>query len=380
MKTIVSVIAACLLIVSVAYAEKVADRPEDTTPAAMTRNDCVVTGYDGYTAGSGGPIPDCDPTGLLVGPIVTADTGTIEDVIFWIDIEHTWIGDLRVWLLYDVDCDVNVDYQGEVLCRHSLDGCPQDDCCGCSGDLVRGWYGFDDTVASIEDECPSVFTPFCYGPDYDSVGLDVFDGLPSGGCFYLYVSDGACADIGTVHDWSVYLLTEDEPTGGALDIKPESCPNPFNVKARGQLPVALVSTEDFDATMIDVTTLSLECPNGSAAPIRSTLSDVATPMDSGAEPCECTEEGPDGLTDLKLSFWRQDILAVLGPVDDGDEVELTLTGEMMDGTPFEVSDCIEIIKRGKLYMAAAPDGATSAVTNPRDGGPTTWGTIKALYR
>jgi hypothetical protein len=103
-------------------------------------------------------------------------------------------------------------------------------------------------------------------------------------------------------------------------------------------------------------------------------------MDSGAEPCECTEEGPDGLTDLKLSFWRQDILAVLGPVDDGDEVELTLTGEMMDGTPFEVSDCIEIIKRGKLYMAAAPDGAASAVTNPREGNETTWSTIKALYR
>jgi hypothetical protein len=321
-------------------------------------------------------IPDNDPAGVLHYPIETDPGYIIQDVIISANMQHTWVGDLIINIYYDYDCDGDFDVVGGVLDRHGVPGSTF----GCSADL-EGWYGFDDAHASIEDDCVTPVPATCYGPDYDSVGLDVFNGLPTGGCFWLHAIDMAGGDEGTVYAWEVCVLGEPiPPAEGALDIKPESCPNPFNVKARGQLPVAVVSTEVFDATMIDVATLSLECPNGSTAPIRCTLSDVATPMDSGAEPCECTEEGPDGLTDLKLSFWRQDILAVLGPVDDGDEVELTLTGEMMDGTPFEVSDCIEIIKRGKLYMAAAPDGATSAVTNPRDGGPTTWGTIKALYR
>ena len=117
---------------------------------------------------------------------------------------------MRLWLLYDVDCDGIAEYQGEVLCRHTLLDCPGDGCCGCSGDL-SGWYGFDDTAASIEDICPIVFDPGCYGPDYDSVGLDVFDGLASGGCFWLWAADGAGGDATQIFEWEVYVLTEFTP-------------------------------------------------------------------------------------------------------------------------------------------------------------------------
>jgi hypothetical protein len=166
---------------------------------------------------------------------------------------------------------------------------------------------------------------------------------------------------------------------GALDIKPESCPNAFNVKAQGQLPVAVLGTALFDATLIDVSTLSLECPDGSAEPIWHRLGDVATPVGPGAEPCECTEAGPDGYTDLKLKFLRQDITAVLGDVENGEEVELTLTGQMTDGTPFEVSDCVWIVGGAK-----GPEDATDApIGNPdarASDEPSSWGTIKAIYR
>lgn len=36
-----------------------------------------------------------------------------------------------------------------------------------------------------------------------------------------------------------------------IDIKPQSCPNPINVKSRGVLPVAILGTAEFDVTTID---------------------------------------------------------------------------------------------------------------------------------
>jgi hypothetical protein len=314
--------------------------------------------------------------GLQIGPITTVDTGTIQDVIFFIDIDHTWIGDLRVKLRYDVECDVVVEVDGEVLCRHSLEGCPMDDCCGCSGNLA-GWYGFDDTVASIEDICPTEFPPGCYGPDYDSSGLDVFDGLPSGGCFYLSVSDGACADVGDVYDWEVYVLTgEPEPEGGALDIKPTSCPNPLNVKSQGVLPVAILGAGDFDASMVDAASVLLE----GVSPLRWNISDVSTPVGPDAEWCECTEEGPDGFDDLTLKFRTQDIVAALGDVADGEVRELFVTGQMMDGVPFEFSDCVWILDKGPELVEPAGAGPVGAGADGRDPTRESWSTIKSLYR
>jgi hypothetical protein len=113
-------------------------------------------------------------------------------------------------LLYDSDCDGFADITGEVLCRHTFDGCPADGCCGCSGDL-NGWYGFDETAASIEDECPLVFAPGCYGPDYDSSGLHPIYGWPSGGCFWLFCADAAGGDVTQIFEWEVYVLTEMTP-------------------------------------------------------------------------------------------------------------------------------------------------------------------------
>jgi glucose/arabinose dehydrogenase len=54
------------------------------------------------------------------------------------------------------------------------------------------------------------------------------------------------------------------PVQPALDIKPGSCPNPLNRRSRGVLPVALLGTEDFDVTDVDVSTLTL----GRGGPVR----------------------------------------------------------------------------------------------------------------
>jgi hypothetical protein len=207
MRTSAILCLALLLVTCVASAQKIPGQNSGDMPP---RIDCVTDGYDAYLGGTGGPVPDDDIVGVTFGPLSTDPGDVIQDVILEVDISATWIGDVRLWLLYDVEPDGNPDITGELLCRHSLAGCPEEDCCGCSGNL-DGWYGFDDTAPSIEDECPSVFPIGCYGPDYDSSGLGVFVGQATGGDFYLFCADGAGGDATEIFAWNVYVLTEVTP-------------------------------------------------------------------------------------------------------------------------------------------------------------------------
>jgi len=129
-----------------------------------------------------------------------------------------------------------------------------------------------------------------------------------------------------------------------IDIKPQSCPNPLNVKDKGVLPVAILGTAEFDVSTIDPATINLE----GVSPLRWALEDVATPFDG--EECECTTEGPDGFMDLTIKFNTQEIISALGDVTDGEVRPLYLTGNLMEefgGTLIEGSDCV-IIKAKNL--------------------------------
>jgi hypothetical protein len=207
MKTAVIAFAALLLFASAASAQKIPGHNSGDIPPRL---DCITEGYDAYLGGTGGAVPDDDTVGMTFGPMPTNPGGIIQDVILEVDISATWIGDVRLWLLYDVEPDGNPDITGELLCRPGLAGCPGDDCCGCSGNLL-GWYGFDDTAPSIEDQCPSSFPNGCYGPDYDSSGLGVFIGSATGGDFYLFCADGAGGDATSIGGWNVFVLTELTP-------------------------------------------------------------------------------------------------------------------------------------------------------------------------
>jgi hypothetical protein len=164
-----------------------------------------------------------------------------------------------------------------------------------------------------------------------------------------------------------------------LDIHPRSCPNPFNIKwlenidqgnenehalpkKGGVMPAAIAGSGGFDVTEIDVATLQLE----GVAPLRSSFEDVTRPTTGGDE-CDCTTEGPDGIMDLTLKFSRRDIAATFGPVGNGDVVVLTITGSLLDGTPFEASDCVTILsKELSLPLISGPDQVVlyPAVPNP----------------
>ena len=146
----------------------------------------------------------------------------------------------------------------------------------------------------------------------------------------------------------------------SLDIKPQSCPNPFNPDQQGMNPTAILGTADFDVNDIDVASILLVLPEGSVSPVRTHIEDVATPL-VDPEPCECTTEGPDGFDDLTMSFDSAAVAEALGDVQNGDEIEICVTGQLLDGTPFEGCDCIFIPGPVSLEQ-------------------TSWGSIKARYR
>jgi hypothetical protein len=150
----------------------------------------------------------------------------------------------------------------------------------------------------------------------------------------------------------------------ALDIKPTSCPNPLNPKSQGVLPVAILGLGDTDVNDIDVSTVLLE----GVAPLRSHVNDVAGPYEG--ELCGCTTDGPDGFDDLTLKFATQDIVAAVGPVVPGDEIALTLTGQLVDGREFELSDCMVIVGPRKDLRQDTIAGRQNA----------DWSNVKKLYK
>jgi len=167
-----------------------------------------------------------------------------------------------------------------------------------------------------------------------------------------------------------------------LDIKPGSCPNPFNVKLfeflesgnpkkGGVLPVAILGGEEFDVHDINFESLLLE--GVAPRPHGWGYEDVSSPAPYGAG-CVCSESGSDGHTDLVLKFSAQEIAAALlmyGEPDAGENRSLLLTGMLEDGTPFEASDCVHFVgpppetdRGGRAMLQGSATRLLGATPNP----------------
>jgi hypothetical protein len=149
------------------------------------------------------------------------------------------------------------------------------------------------------------------------------------------------------------------PIQAVVDIQPDSCPNPLNVKSKGVLSVAILGTQDFDVTTIDPASIFLD----SVPSIRSGYEDVAGFI-ADANDCECTTLQGDGFTDLTLKFKTQDIVATFGEVNHDDILELKLDGMLYNDTPVEGIDCIVI--RGKHKPINKADINKDGVVNMAD--------------
>jgi hypothetical protein len=144
--------------------------------------------------------------------------------------------------------------------------------------------------------------------------------------------------------------------GYHLDIKPTSCPNPLNMVGGGTLPVAILGSEDADVMDIDVSTVMLE----ELSPLRYEYEDVAAPV-MEPEPCECTTAGPDGFMDVTFKFDKGDLVDVLGPMDVGTVVPLTLTAYTLEGRIVELQDCMVIVRGSPEVDREGGGGSAAAV-------------------
>ena len=116
------------------------------------------------------------------------------------------------------------------------------------------------------------------------------------------------------------IMPLDTVTTVTIDIKPGSDPNSINPKSKGKIPAAILTTDTFDATTVDPTTILFGATGNEAAPVRSALEDV---------------DG-DGDTDMILHFNTQDT-----GIQCGDTSSASLTGETFDGQMIEGSDSVK---------------------------------------
>lgn len=108
-----------------------------------------------------------------------------------------------------------------------------------------------------------------------------------------------------------------------VDVRPGSRVNPFNMRSRGVLPVAILGGPDFDVSQVDPATIRLQC-------VPATRWSMA-------------QVNRDRIKDLSLKFETEAIASTLGTVSKRQVVKLTLTAALKDGTPLAGFDEVQIV-------------------------------------
>jgi len=106
-----------------------------------------------------------------------------------------------------------------------------------------------------------------------------------------------------------------------IDIMPGSDPNSINLNSMGVVPVAVLTTDDLDASTVDPDTVIF----ASAEPVRWTMEDVDN----------------DGDIDMLFHFNAQDLDL------DENSTEATLLGTTYGGIAVEGTDTVNIVPKGK---------------------------------
>ncbi len=182
-------------------------------------------------------------------------------------------------------------------------------------------------------------------------------------------ADNALWFNGSVDDIKLTRLSID----AAIDIKPGSCPNPFNGKSRGSVPVAIIGSADFDVTTVDPASVALA---GVPALENWAIEDMTQPVgensdchtcfdaddpanyncdlwDATVDPAVPGTDGVmdsycgDGYPDLVLHFDTQALAEAIGVMERDACVTLELTGTTNDATPIPITGSDSVVIRTK---------------------------------
>ncbi len=128
-----------------------------------------------------------------------------------------------------------------------------------------------------------------------------------------------------------YATTKKLPTGGietSIDIDPDT----LNLKSKGKFITAYIELEGADVRDIDASSILL---NGAISPTLDEKYGFVTSEDS-----YIVDHDNDGIMERMVKFDRAEVEKILTP---SDEVILTITGSLLDGTQFEGTDTIRVI-------------------------------------
>ena len=125
----------------------------------------------------------------------------------------------------------------------------------------------------------------------------------------------------------------------AVDIHPKT----LNLKSNGTWITAYIEPpEGYNVSDIDVTTILLE----------GSVPAETDPKYGFVKNPEIKDRDGDGIPELMVKFERQAINCILSklyhyaPPPAKNYVELTITGKLLDGTPFEGKDTIRVVYKG----------------------------------
>ena len=202
--------------------------------------------------------------------------------------------------------------------------------------VVTDWFRVHDWGIPVIDtpNLPDwdfyVAGPFVSPPWTDDPDVALASGYFSSAVFY-FASGSHSIDIEDLHippvsvggppfsDGTVAFKAE-RLREWPIDIKPGSYPNSINLKSKGVVPVAVLTTDLFDAATVDPETVELE----GVDPVKWAMDDV----------------DEDGDLDLILHFSTRDLA---GPLDIN-STDATLSGETYDGEAFTGVDSVRIVK------------------------------------
>jgi hypothetical protein len=136
--------------------------------------------------------------------------------------------------------------------------------------------------------------------------------------------DGHHAAQGASFDIFVAELPKSVPLHVGIDVKPGSDPNSIHLGSNGNVPVAILSTADFDATTVNPATVTLADAD---VKVKGNGTFLANPEDVNG----------DGLTDLVVHITTAGM-----SLTDGD-IEAALTGRTFDGQAIRGSDSIRVV-------------------------------------